>query len=191
MDSYTVCGSFAQRGCDRAVFRPFASHANHGIPRAFFARILITGSAGTASAKLSDLFTGPSGTWSFSPQITVPIFEFGSTRARLDSSKVAAEIQVATYQKAIQTAFREVADALATRSILDDKLRAQELLLVAVRKRFELKEARYRLGVDSHVEVLLAQQDLYTEEQNLLQFQAARLLNAISLYRSLGGGWKA
>jgi len=169
-----------------------ASKANIGAARAaFFPRIFLTGSGGTASAKLSDLFTGPSETWSFMPQITVPIFDVGGTRARVAASKVASEIEVARYQKTIQTAFRAVADALATRAILEDKVRAQERLLESQRKRFELTEARYRQGVDSYVDVLLAQQDLYAAQQNLLQFLAARLLNAISLYRSLGGGWKS
>ena len=137
------------------------------------------------------MFTGPSAIWSVSPQITVPIFEFGATRGKLDVSKIGKKIKIANYEKAIQTAFREVADALAVRSILDEKIKEQELLLNAQQKRFDLTEARYRRGVDSYVDVLLAQQDLYAAQQNLLQFQAARLLNAVALYRSLGGGWKS
>ncbi|MDB6125046.1 MAG: cation/multidrug efflux system, outer rane channel TolC [Pedosphaera sp.] len=169
-----------------------AANADIGAARAaFFPRILLTGSAGTASAKLTDLFTGPSAVWSFSPQITVPIFDLGSTRAKLDVSKISKRIEIANYEKAIQTAFREVADALVVRSIIDQKLRAQELLLQAQQKRFDLTNARYRQGVDSYVAVLLAQQDLYAAQQDLLQFQATRLLNAITLYRSLGGGWKS
>ena len=112
-------------------------------------------------------------------------------RAKLDVSKINKKIEIADYEKAIQTAFREVADALAIRSILDEKLKAQELLLHAQQKRFDLTNARYHQGVDSYVDVLLAQQDLYAAQQNLLQFQAARLLNAVTLYRSLGGGWKS
>jgi multidrug efflux system outer membrane protein len=169
-----------------------AANADIGAARAaFFPRILLTGSAGTASAKLSDLFTGPSYTWSFSPQITVPLFEAGSTRAKVDVSKITKRIEVANYEKAIQTAFREVADALAIRAILDDKVKAQEILLQAEQKRFDLTTARYNQGVDNYVDVLLAQQDLYAAQQNLLASQAARLLNAIELYRSLGGGWTA
>lgn len=169
-----------------------AANANIGAARAaFFPRILLTGSAGTASAKLSDLFTGPSATWSFSPQITVPIFDLGGNRATLDVSKISKKIEIANYEKTIQTAFREVADALAVRSILDEKLKAQELLLRAQQKRFDLTSARYHQGVDSYLAVLLAQQDLFSAQQNLLQFQAARLLNAVTLYRSLGGGWKS
>ena len=136
------------------------------------------------------MFTGPSAQWSFSPQLTVPIFDVGGTRAKLAVSKISKQIEIANYEKAIQTAFREVADALAVRSILDEKLKAQELLLSAQQKRFDLTSARYLQGVDSYVDVLLAQRDLYAAQQDLLQFQAARLLNAIALYRSLGGGWK-
>jgi multidrug efflux system outer membrane protein len=169
-----------------------AANADIGAARAaFFPRILLTGSGGTASAKLTDLFTGPSATWSFAPQITVPIFDLGGTRGKLAVSKIGKQIEVANYERAIQIAFREVADALAIRSILDEKLKAQELLLNAEQKRFDLTTARYQQGVDSYVDVLLAQQDLYAAQQNLLQFQAARLLNAVTLYRSLGGGWKS
>jgi multidrug efflux system outer membrane protein len=169
-----------------------AANADIGAARAaFFPRILLTGSAGTASAKLTDLFTGPSATWSFSPQITVPIFDIGATRGRLDVSKIQKKIEVANYEKAIQNAFREVADALAARSILDAKLEAQNRLLTAQQKRFDLTNARYQQGVDSYLDVLLAQRDLYSAQQDLVAYQAARLLNAISLYRSLGGGWKS
>jgi multidrug efflux system outer membrane protein len=169
-----------------------AANADIGAARAaFFPRILLTGSAGTASAKLTDLFTGPSETWSFSPQITVPIFDVGGTRAKFAVSKINKQIEIANYEKAIQSAFREVADALAARSILDEKLKAQALLLNALQKRFDLTNARYRQGVDNYLAVLLAQQELYSAQQNLLQFQAARLLNAVTLYRSLGGGWKS
>jgi outer membrane protein, multidrug efflux system len=169
-----------------------AANADIGAARAaFFPRILLTGSAGTASAKLSDLFSGPSAIWSFSPQITVPIFDLGGNRGRLAVSRVDKQIEVANYEKAIQTAFREVADALAVRSILDEKMKAQELLLESLQKRFDLTQARYRQGVDNYVDVLLAQEDLYAAQQNLLQFQAERLLNAVALFRSLGGGWKS
>jgi multidrug efflux system outer membrane protein len=175
-----------------AEHKLMAANANIGAARAaFFPRILLTGSGGTASAKLTDLFTGPSMTWSFAPQITVPIFDLGSTRGKLDVSKIEKRIEIANYEKSIQNAFREVADALAVRSILDEKLKAQELLLNSQQKRFDLTTARYQQGVDDYVVVLLAQRDLYAAQQNLLQFQAARLLNAVTLYRSLGGGWKS
>jgi multidrug efflux system outer membrane protein len=169
-----------------------AANANIGAARAaFFPRILLTSSAGTASAKLTDLFSGPARIWSFSPQINVPIFDLGGNRAKLEVAKVDKRIEIAHYEKAIQTAFREVADSLAIRSILDEKLKAQELMLIAEQKRFDLTTARYRQGVDNYVDVLLAQEDLYAAQQELLQYQAARLLNAVALYRSLGGGWKS
>jgi multidrug efflux system outer membrane protein len=167
-----------------------AANANIGAARAaFFPRILLTGSAGTASARLGDLFTGPSAAWSFSPQISVPIFEGGRNRANLDVSKIGEQIEVANYERAIQIAFREVADALAARESLKSRVEAQRLLVEAQQKRFDLTNARYRQGVDNYVDVLLAQQDLYAAQQNLLQFRAAQLMNSVTLFRSLGGGW--
>jgi multidrug efflux system outer membrane protein len=167
-----------------------AANANIGAARAaFFPRILLTGSGGVASAKLSNLFTGAAETWSFSPQITIPIFQAGLTSGQLDVAKVQKKIEIANYEKAIQNAFREVADALDIRAILTEKIKAQEILLQAEQKRFELTTARYNQGVDNYVDVLLAQQDLYAAQQALLGSQAAQLVNSIELYRSLGGGW--
>jgi outer membrane protein, multidrug efflux system len=169
-----------------------AANANIGAARAaFFPRILLTGSAGTMSASLSDLFTGASRAWSFAPQITVPIFEGGRNRANLDVAQLQKQIEVANYERAIQVAFREVADALAVRAFVDDQLEAQRRLVQAQQRRFDLTNARYRQGVDSYLAVLLAQQDLYAAQQNLIQFEAARLQNVVTLYRSLGGGWKS
>lgn len=168
-----------------------AANANIGAARAaFFPRILLTGGAGTASVRLSDLFTGPTFAWNFSPQITVPIFTGGRNRANLDLATLQRQVEVANYERSIQAAFREVADALVVRANLDERLIAQERLVGAQQKRFELTSARYRQGVDSYVDVLLAQQDLYAAQQNLLQFQAARLINGVTLYRALGGGWR-
>jgi multidrug efflux system outer membrane protein len=167
-----------------------SANADIGAARAaFFPRILLTGSGGVASAKLSNLFTGPAETWSFSPQITIPIFEAGSTWGKLDVTKIEKKIEIANYEKTIQTAFREVADALDIRAILTEKIKAQEILVQAEQKRFDLTTARYNQGVDNYVDVLLAQQDLYAAQQNLLASQAAHLVNSIALYRSLGGGW--
>jgi multidrug efflux system outer membrane protein len=167
-----------------------SANADIGAARAaFFPRILLTGAAGTASAKLSDLFTGPSFAWNFSPQITVPIFSGGRNRANLDVAQLEKQIEIASYERAIQTAFREVADALVVRSRVEERLDAQAKLVAAQQKRFDLTNARYRQGVDDYLAVLLAQQDLYVAQQNLLEFQAARLMNAVTLYRALGGGW--
>jgi multidrug efflux system outer membrane protein len=169
-----------------------AANADIGaLKAAFFPRILLTGSGGVASAKLTDLFTGPSATWNFSPQITVPIFNMGAARAELDVSKISKRIEIANYEKAVRTAFREIADAFAARRTIDTQIEAQERLFQAQQKRFDLTNARYRVGVDNYVEVLRAQQDLYAARQTLLRFQAAQLLNSVTVYRSLGGGWKS
>lgn len=166
-----------------------AANANIGAARAaFFPRLLLTGSVGTAGAKLSDLFTGPSAAWSFAPQISVPIFQGGRNKAELDVSKVRKRMEIANYERAIQIAFREVADALAARASLQSRVEAQRLLVEALQKRFDLTEARYRQGVDNYVDVLLAQQDLYASQQTLLQFRAAQLMNGVDLFRALGGG---
>ena len=159
-----------------------AANADIGAARAaFFPRILLTGSAGTASAKLTDLFTGPSAIWSVSPQITVPIFEFGATRGKLDVSKIGKKIEIATYEKAIQTAFREVADALASPDT-DEKLRAG---IIADRstKTFPTSPMRAIDKVDSYVDVLLAQQDLYAAQQFLCNSRprACCMLSPLSL----------
>jgi outer membrane protein, multidrug efflux system len=169
-----------------------AANANIGAARAaFFPRILLTGSGGTASARLSDLFTGPTGAWSFGPQISVPIFEGGRNQANLDVAHISKRIEIANYERAIQVAFREVADALAVRAFVDEQLTSQERLVQAQQRRYDLTNARYRQGVANYVEVLLAQQDLYAAQQNLLQVRAARLINVVTLYRALGGGWSS
>ena len=118
----------------------------------------------------------------------MPIFELARRKARVDVSKITKQIEIANYEKAIQIAFREVADALAIRAILDEKIKAQPAR--SRQKRFDLTTARYNQGVDNYVDVLLAQQDLYRPQQNLLACEAARLINSVDLYRSLGGGWK-
>jgi len=166
-----------------------AANANIGAARsAFFPKILLTGSGGIASVKLTDLFTGSS-VWNFAPQITMPIFDAGANRASLDAAKISKSIQVAQYEKAIQTAFQEVADALTARASYNDQMKAQEALVKAQQQRYDLADIRYRNGIDSYLTVLIAQQDLYTAEQNLIQLQLARLSNLITLYKALGGSW--
>jgi len=167
-----------------------AANANIGAARAaFFPRILLTGGGGTASAQLTDLFAGPSATWNFSPQITVPIFEAGRNRANLDVAKLSKLVEVAQYERAIQSAFREVSDALVTRAWIDEQLSATQALVAAQQKRLTLAEARYKSGVDSYLAVLTAQQDLFTAQQTLTNVRFARLANHVTLYRVLGGGW--
>ena len=167
-----------------------AATANIGAARAaFFPKILLTGSAGTASAQLSDLFTGPQTAWNFSPQITVPIFDTGKNFASLRVSKVDRQIAVAHYEAAVQNAFREVADALTARATLEEEIAAETSLVTAQRQRYQLADMRYRNGVDSYLTVLTAQQGLYSAQQSLIQSQFARLANRITLYKALGGGW--
>jgi multidrug efflux system outer membrane protein len=168
-----------------------AANASIGAARAaFFPAITLTASAGTASSQLDNLFAPGSSAWMFSPQITLPIFTAGRNRANLDAAKIGKLIEVANYEKAIQTAFREVSDSLAARAAVAVQLEAGETLVKAEQRRFELAEARFRQGVDSYLNVLSAQQDLYSAQENLIQFQFSRLSNLISLYQALGGGWR-
>lgn len=168
-----------------------AANADIGAARAaFFPSITLTASAGTASSQLSGLFKAGSGTWSFAPQINLPLFTGGRNLANLKAVKAEREIQVATYEKTIQTAFREVADALAQRATLADQLAAQTSLNEASEVSFKLAEARYKNGVASHLEVLDAQRSLYAAQQNLVATRLALLANQVTLYKVLGGGWK-
>jgi len=173
-----------------AEFKLRAANANIGAARAaFFPKILLTGAAGKASLRLEELFAGASDAWSFGPQITVPIFDAGNNKAALDAARVQKRIEVANYEKAIQTAFREVADALAVRTLIETRIQAQEGLVKAQEERYHLADLRYRNGVDSYLTVLVAQQDLYNAQQALIQSRASRLTNLVTLYKTLGGGW--
>jgi len=168
-----------------------AANANIGAARAaFFPAITLTASAGTASSQLDNLFAPGSGAWMFSPQITLPIFTAGRNLANLDVAKIGKLIEVANYEKTIQTAFREVSDTLAARATVEVQLDAGGVLVNAEQRRYELAEARFRQGVDSYLNVLSAQQDLYRAQENLIQFQFSRLSNLINLYQALGGGWR-
>ena len=165
-----------------------AAHANIGAARAaLFPRITLTTSIGTTSDQLSGLFTSGSGTWAFVPQIVVPIFDARSWAA-YDVTKVEREIAVAQYEKAIQAAFREVADALAQRGTLGDQLQAQQSLVEASAEGYRLSDARYTRGIDSYLRVLDAQRSLYGAQQGLIAIRLARLTNLVTLYKVLGGG---
>lgn len=168
-----------------------AANASIGAARAaFFPRITLTAAAGTASTSLSDLFGSGSGTWSFIPQLRVPIFEAGRLQASLDVAEVQRDIQVAQYEKAIQSAFREVADALAERATLTEQLDARHRLVDAATASFRLSDARYRGGVDSYLGLLDAQRALYAAEQDLIGVRLAEAANRVALYKVLGGGWR-
>ncbi len=168
-----------------------SANASIGAARAaFFPSISLTGSYGTAGAALSRLFQPGSGAWSFAPQIDIPIFTAGINRANLDYAKLQTNIEVANYEKAIQTGFREVADALAARGTYGDQLRAQQALTEAYADSYRLSELRFRSGVDSYLTVLDSQRELYNAQQSLITLQQERLSNLVTLYKVLGGGWR-
>ncbi|HYQ39915.1 MAG TPA: AdeC/AdeK/OprM family multidrug efflux complex outer membrane factor [Pseudomonas sp.] len=166
-----------------------AANANIGAARAaFFPSISLTASAGTTSSQLSGLFDAGSGTWLFQPKINLPIFTAGRLKASLDYAKVQKEIQVAQYEKAIQTAFREVADGLAARGTYREQLQAQGELVKASAEYYRLADSRYRSGVDSHLTLLDAQRQLYSARQQLIGDRLAQLGSEINLFKALGGG---
>lgn len=176
----------------RAEHRLQGVTAHIGAARAaFFPSITLTGAFGSGSAQLSGLFKAGSGTWSFIPQITVPIFDGGSNRAGLKAAKVEQQIAVAEYEGAIQNAFREVADALAVRDTITAQLTAQSSLADANAKIFSLSDQRYSKGVDNYLDVLIAQQSLFAAQQVLITTRLLKMTNLVTLYKVLGGGGEA
>ncbi|MEQ8213793.1 MAG: TolC family protein, partial [Smithellaceae bacterium] len=171
-----------------AEHRLKAANANIGAARAaFFPRIALTTSLGTASAELSGLFKAGSGVWSFAPQIIMPIFD-ARTWFAYDVTKIEKELSVAAYEKAVQTAFREVADALADKGTINQRIAAQQSLVEAIAETLRLSFARYDKGIDSYLSVLDAQRSLYAAEQVLIYLQLSRYTNLVTLYKALGGG---
>jgi outer membrane protein, multidrug efflux system len=168
-----------------------AANANIGAARAaFFPRITLSSSIGTTSSQFSQLFAAGTGVWSFSPQITLPIFTGGQNMADLDSAKVSKRIEIANYEKAIQTAFREVSDALTDTDSYTKQVDEEAALAKAQQQRYDLADARYRHGDDTYLNSLTAQQDLFSAQQDLIQTQFNKLSSQIALYKALGGGWK-
>jgi multidrug efflux system outer membrane protein len=169
-----------------------AANANIGAARAaFFPSISLTGSFGTASSQLSGLFASGSEQWTFAPTITLPIFAGGANVANLDLAKVEKNIFVAQYQQTIQTAFREVADALAARGTLDQQITAEQHLTQATKTSYDLSRMRFRHGVDNYLAVLDSQRSWYQAQQSLISTRLTRLQNLVTLYKALGGGWNA
>ena len=167
-----------------------AANANIGAARAaFFPRIALTASVGSASSELSGLFKdGPRG-FTMAPQAVLPIFDAGRNQANLEAAKVGRDIAVAQYEKAIQTAFREVADALAGRATLGEQLAALQQQADADAERLRLVELRYRGGVASSLDLLDAQRSLFATQQSLAQVRLAQQQSQVALYKALGGGW--
>jgi outer membrane protein, multidrug efflux system len=167
-----------------------AANASIGAARAaFFPTISLTASGGFSSAELGSLFSADAHTWSFTPRVTLPIFSGGRNTANLEAARVQREIAVARYERAIQAAFRDVADALAARGEIEQQVEAGQARVAAGERRYQLAELRFRKGVDSSLTVIAAQQDLYASRQLLVQARLARLRNLVGLYRALGGGW--
>jgi multidrug efflux system outer membrane protein len=167
-----------------------AANANIGAARAnYFPRITLTGSVGTASPELSGLFKSGTYGWTFAPQAILPLFDFGRTRAGVQGATAGRDIAVAQYERSIQTAFREVADALAGQATYSEQLRAQQAVAAAETDRFNLSDLRYRSGTASYLDLLDAQRSLFTAQQQAIQANLLRLQNQVTLYRVLGGGW--
>ena len=165
------------------------ANANIGAARAaFFPRIALTGSYGSASGDLDGLFKGGTKAWSFTPSISLPIFAGGANVGGLNSAKASRDIAVATYEKTVQTAFREVSDALSTRATITDRLGAQERLVTAATDSQRLSRQRADAGLDSALTLLDSQRTLYSAQQGLITARLARANNLVTLYKTLGGG---
>lgn len=168
-----------------------AYNANIGAARAaFFPRITLTGSAGVASGDLDTLFSNGTSAWTFVPQLLQPLFDAGRNQANLNAAKVSKDIAIAQYEKAIQTGFREVSDALAGHATLGEQLRAQTAQLQAEQTRMQLTELRYKNGAANAFDMLDAQRSLFAAQQAVVQAQVLQVQNGVTLYKVLGGGWK-
>ena len=168
-----------------------AANANIGAARAaFFPKIELTASAGTSSSTLSSLFKAGTGAWEFAPTVSVPIFDYGSNKASLDVAKIEKQIEVADYESAIQTAFKEVANALTARATYVDQVAADRDYVTSSQRYYTLAQARYKAGTDSFLTFLDAQRTLYTAQQQLASDSLSRQANLVTLYKVLGGGWE-
>jgi multidrug efflux system outer membrane protein len=175
----------------QAEHRLQSAHAVIGAARAaFFPSVTLTTFGGVASAELSELFRGGAGAWSFVPRISLPIFDGGRNRATLAAAEVSRKIALAEYERTIQGAFREVADALAARGTLGQQIEAQQALVDAAVDSQRLSDIRFREGAESYLTVLDAQRSRYAAEQDLIGLRLQRLANQVTLYKVLGGGWQ-
>ncbi|MEN5264982.1 efflux transporter outer membrane subunit [Stenotrophomonas sp. TWI587] len=167
-----------------------SANANIGAARAaFFPSISLTGNIGSASSELSGLFDSGTRVWSFIPKLNLPIFQGGKLRANLGMATADRDIALAQYEKAIQSGFREAADALALNESLDAQLASQQALVAAAEQAQRLSQARYDAGLDSFLTLLDARRTAYTARQSLVSTQLAQQSNQVALYKVLGGGW--
>ncbi|SDY21758.1 outer membrane protein, multidrug efflux system [Acinetobacter kyonggiensis] len=175
-----------------AEYKLSAAGANIGAAKArMFPTISLTGSAGYASTDLSDLFKSGAFIWSLGPSLDIPIFDWGTRKANIKISETDQQIALSDYEKSIQSAFREVNDALAVRQNIGDRLAAQRRLVDATNTTYKLSNARFRAGIDSYLTVLDAQRTSYAAEQGLLLLEQANMNNQVEVYKTLGGGVKA
>ncbi len=175
-----------------AEYKLSAAGANIGAAKArMFPTISLTGTAGYASTDLSDLFKSGGFAWSLGPSLDIPIFDWGTRKANIKISETDQQIALSDYEKSIQSAFREVNDALAVRQNIGDRLAAQRRLVDATNTTYRLSNARFRAGIDSYLTVLDAQRASYAAEQGLLLLEQANMNNQVELYKTLGGGLKA
>lgn len=174
----------------QAEYALLARNADIGAARAaFFPSITLTGAYGLASQDLGELFTsGAAGAWAFLPQISLPIFQAGQNKANLDLAEIRKEKAVVAYEKAIQTAFREVSDELVARVTYEKQLQAQKRLVAASQTVYDISQARYEAGIDSFLSVLDSQRELYTTQQQEIETQRQYWSNLVTLYKVLGGG---
>ena len=157
---------------------------------AFFPSITLTGSVGSASNELNNLFKSGNGTWAFAPSINVPIFTWGALKASLDAAKIRQQIQVVNYEAAVQSAFRDVADALVAREQLEKAHAAKAKQSKAYADQLRLIQLRYKHGVSSALDLLDAERSSYAADSALLASSLTRLENMADLYKALGGGLK-
>jgi len=166
-----------------------SAYANIASARAaYFPKITLTTSGGVTSASLSSLFKGGPGTWEFYPQVSLPIFDAGTRAANYKTARVERDTYIAQYEKAIQTAFQDVSDALNGRTRLLEEEKAQEANVKALTDTYRLTEARYKSGIDNYQSVLDAQRSLYSGQVTLISLRLSRLSNQVTLYKALGGG---
>jgi multidrug efflux system outer membrane protein len=173
----------------QAELQLMAANANIGAARAaFFPQITLNTSIGTASDQLRGLFSSGSLAWGLVPQLSLPIFDYGRNQAGLIVAERDRDIFLARYEKAIQSAFREVADALAQNGTVGEQLQAQQSLTEATSESYRLSLARYEKGIDSYLNVLDSQRAFYAAQQGLISVNLTRLSNLVTLYKVLGGG---
>ncbi|PAJ79026.1 efflux transporter outer membrane subunit [Burkholderia ubonensis] len=173
-----------------AEHRLIAANANIGAARAaFFPRITLTGMLGVASATLAGLFSGGAA-WLFAPQLTMPIFDGGRNSANLDLATVEKDVNVANYERTIQSAFREVADSMAARTTFEREVNAQQKMIHDISETQRLAQMRFQNGVDDYFGVFDAQRQLFQAQQLLVTYKLAGLTSRVTLYKALGGGWQ-